>query len=47
MLDIIVEAKIPALPNVEISKKPNEEQLAQALDTTLIDEPEKKNSGLS
>jgi hypothetical protein len=28
-------------------KNPNEEQLAQALDTILIDEPEKKKPGLA
>lgn len=28
-------------------KNPNEEQLAQALDITLIDEPEKKEARLS
>jgi hypothetical protein len=28
-------------------KNPNEEQLAQALATTLIDEPEKRKRGLA
>ncbi len=45
-MDIIVEAKIAALPNVETRKNPNpnEEQLAQALDITLIHELGKRSS---
>jgi hypothetical protein len=36
-----VEIVIPAPPNVDIKRKPSEEQLAQVLERTPIEEPEK------
>jgi hypothetical protein len=41
-----VEIVIPAPPNVDTRRKPSEEQLAQVLERTPIEEPEKKEVAL-
>ena len=42
-----MEIVIPAPPNVDIKRKPSEEQLAQVLERTPIEEPEKNKVALS
>ena len=42
-----VDAVTPTPPNVETRRKPNEEQLAHVLDSTLKVDPEKMKQQLS
>lgn len=42
-----MEIVIPAPPNVDTRRKPSEEQLAQVLERTPMEEPEKKDAAFN